>query len=267
MAGLVLLQVPPPVALESVVVKPTQTLAVPLIAAGKGLTVIGVVTKQPVGNVKVMVAIPAATPVTVPVVAPTEAIPELLLVHVDVPEGSVSVVELPTHTVGVPDIADGNGLTVTGVVAIQPVGSVYVIVSVPADTPVTIPDAAPTVAKPLLAVQVPPGDVSPNVVVKPIQTLVTPVIAAGSGLTVIGLVTKQPPGNVYVMVAVPAVTPVTSPVEMTVAFPELLVQVPPAGVLPSEVIEPTHTLAIPVIAVGTGFTVTGAVIIQPVGNV
>jgi hypothetical protein len=57
---------------------------------------------------------------------------------------------------------------------------------VPAATPLTVPDPEPTVAcAVLLLLQVPPAVPSLKVVVKPTHTLVVPVIAAGTGLTVI----------------------------------------------------------------------------------
>ena len=57
--------------------------------------------------------------------------------------------------------------------------------AVPADTPVTTPDAEPTVATPVLPeVHVPPAVASLSVVVSPAQTTAVPVIADGSGLTV-----------------------------------------------------------------------------------
>ena len=50
-AGVALLHVPPAVALLSVVVEPTHTLVVPVMAAGSGLTVTVAVTAHPVGIV------------------------------------------------------------------------------------------------------------------------------------------------------------------------------------------------------------------------
>ena len=47
-AGALLVQVPPGVTSDKVVVNPEQTLSVPSIAAGKGLTVTVVVMMQPV---------------------------------------------------------------------------------------------------------------------------------------------------------------------------------------------------------------------------
>jgi hypothetical protein len=69
------------------------------------------------------------------------------------------------------------------------------------------------------------------------------------------------------MVAVPADAPaVTSPVDApTVAIAVLLlVHVPVVGVLASVVVCPTHTDAVPVIAVGEASTVTMVLIEQPV---
>ena len=193
---LLLLQVPSGVASLSAVVKPAHTLVVPVIAAGSGFTVTTLVMIQPVGKVYVTVAVPAVIPViTLPAAVATAV---LLLLHV--PEGvaSLSVVVKPAQTAIVPVIDAGNGLTVTGVVMIQPVVlSVYVIVGVPAATPVTTPVALLTVASNvLLLLQLPSGVASLKLVVKPAHTLVVPVIAAGSGLTVAVLVMIQLVGNV-----------------------------------------------------------------------
>ena len=63
-------------------------------------------------------------------------------------------------------------------------------------------------------------------------------------------------------------TPVTTPAALIVATAGLaLVQVPPGLALLRAVVDPTHTLSVPVIAAGNGLTVTMAVIKQPVGNV
>lgn len=63
----------------------------------------------------------------------------------------------------------------------------------------------------------------------------------------------------------PAVTPVTRPVASTVAFALLLAQVP---VPPSArvVVAPVHTAAVPVMAAGAAFMVTGAVVLHPVAE-
>ena len=47
----------------------------------------------------------------------------------------------------------------------------------------------------------------------------------------------------------------------------LLLHVPPAGVLFSEVVSPKQTLVVPVIAVGNALTVTIVDTLQPVDNV
>jgi hypothetical protein len=66
------------------------------------------------------------------------------------------------------------------------------------------------------------------------------------------------------MVDEPPATPVTIPLdEPTVALATvLLVHVPPASVLESAVVAPTHTVDVPVIAAGNGSTVTSVVAIQ-----
>ena len=64
--------------------------------------------------------------------------------------------------------------------------------------------------------------------------------------------------------AVPAVTPVTTPVEVfTVALPLLLLHVPLAGVEFKLVVNPTHTTGLPVIVVGLALTLT-VVDVEPV---
>ena len=64
------------------------------------------------------------------------------------------------------------------------------------------------------------------------------------------------------MVAVPADTPLTKPVvafTTAVIAPELI-HVPPVGPLVSVVVEPTHTVCVPLIAVGNALTVKDVVI-------
>ena len=120
----------------------------------------------------------------------------------------------------------------------------------------------------LLLVHVPPAGVEFSVVVNPTQTASVPVIVVGLGFTVTIAVLIHPVLSMYVIIDVPAVTPVTIPVDdPTVALPLLLLHVPPAGVEFNVVVKPTQTLKTPVIAVGFGFTVTMAVLIQPVLSV
>jgi hypothetical protein len=119
---LLLVQVPPPASLK-VLVRPTQTLKVPEMAEGAGLTVIAVVARQPVPNVYVIVKDPAATPDTMPDDEPTVARVVVLLAHVP-PPASLRVAVALTHTVAGPDMDAGSGLTVTTTVVRQPVANV-----------------------------------------------------------------------------------------------------------------------------------------------
>ena len=134
---------------------------------------------------------PAIAPVTTPVEILIVALPLLL---VQLPPAGVlfSVVVRPTHTVGVPVIVVGLAFTVTVLVLIQPVPSVYVIVEVPAAAPVTTPVTISMVALPLLLVQLPPAGVEFSVVVSPIHTAAVPVIFVGLGFTVTVVVLIQP---------------------------------------------------------------------------
>ena len=70
-----------------------------------------------------MVEVPDAIPLTTPVPGATVATVVVLLLHVP-PPASLNVVVEPRHTDAVPVIDEGNGLTVTIVVAIQPVPNV-----------------------------------------------------------------------------------------------------------------------------------------------
>ena len=135
-------------------------------------------------------------PVTTPLTLPTVATAVLLLVQTPTPALN-KVVVLPTHTDVIPVIGAGKGLTNSVVVAMQLVLKVYVIIAVPALTPDATPLKEPIVATAmLLLLHVPPIVASLSVVVLPTQTAVTPVIAAGSGLTVIIVVVRQPVPNV-----------------------------------------------------------------------
>ena len=66
--------------------------------------------------------VPADTPVTIPV-EPIVATAVLPLAQAPPVDASLNEVVAPWHTAAVPDIAAGNPLTVTIVVARQPVGS------------------------------------------------------------------------------------------------------------------------------------------------
>ena len=76
----------------------------------------------------------------------------------------------------------------------------------------------------------------------------------------------QPAALVYVMLAVPVLIPVTTPVlRFTLARDVLLLlHVPvPAGLLSVVVPLGMHSVAVPVLAPGIAFTVTTAVLAQP----
>ena len=70
-----------------------------------------------------MVDVPADTPVITPVKELAVAIPVLPLAHVP-PPASLKAVDKPAQTAAIPVIDEGNGLTVTFKVAMQPVVSV-----------------------------------------------------------------------------------------------------------------------------------------------
>ena len=142
------------------------------------------------------------------------------------------------------------------------------MVDVPATEPVTTPTlASAIVALPLSLLQVPVPVASDNVVVEPTHTLCVPVIAV-IGLTVTTAIDEQPVPSVYVILDVPATAPAITPTlaSAIVAFPLLLLQVPPLVASDNVVVEPTHTLWVPVIAV-IGLTVTTAVDEQPVPSI
>ena len=113
---LLLVHVPPTIPSASVVVSPTQTVAVPVIGFGNGLTVAVIITKHPVDKeVYDIIGLPPEIPATTPVLEPTVACNVLLLLQKPPVVISVNVTVDPTHTTGVPPIGAGFGFTVTGV--------------------------------------------------------------------------------------------------------------------------------------------------------
>lgn len=124
-AGILEVQVPPGVTSVKTVDDPTQTVAVPVIGAGVGLTRYEVVAMQPVGKLTVMVAVPPEMPLTEVVVeGPAVTVAIVISLLLQVPELLVSVVPNPEHIVVVPVIAAGLGLTVACAVDAQPVPKV-----------------------------------------------------------------------------------------------------------------------------------------------
>ena len=118
-----------------------------------------------------------------------------------------------------------------------------------------VPDTAATEV--LLVLHVPPGVASVSKVEEPAHTVLLPLIAAGTVITVTTLVAEQLP-TLYVMVAVPGDTPNTMPAVGVTAATDglLLLHVPPDTVLVRIIVEPTHTLEGPPIAGGPVVTVT-----------
>jgi len=118
--GLLLVHVPPGVAFTNVEDAYRQILVLPVIIEGTGLSVTDFVVVQ-VPTVYVIVAVPAATPVSKPVVGFMVMLEGLLLVHTPPATELASVIVLPVHTFELPEIAEGDGFTVTVVVTVQPV--------------------------------------------------------------------------------------------------------------------------------------------------
>jgi hypothetical protein len=180
LATLLLAHVPPVVG-DSVVVLPTHTAVAPVIdAIGLALTVmtgVGLDWHPVVLLVKVNVTVPAETPVTTPEFD-TVATAVLLLTHVP-PVVGERVVVLPAQIVLFPVIAEvGLVLMVTADVGFDthPVVLVNVNVTVPAETPVTIPSLVTVALVILLLTHVPPV-VGERVVVDWAHIDVRPVIA------------------------------------------------------------------------------------------
>ena len=124
-----------------------------------------------------MLAVPADTPVTIPEDEPIAATDALLVVHEPPETISLRLSVPPAATVAPPRIGPAAGLTVNVIVAIA-VPTMYVIVHVPAETPVTIPVEEPTVATAvLLLLQTPPAVESVSVRVPPTQALGVPPMA------------------------------------------------------------------------------------------
>ena len=141
---------------------------------------------------------------------------------------------------------------------------------VPADTPVTIPLRLPTLTAPVPvpALHSPPPAVSLNVTLAPAHTVPGPVIVVGERLTVTVVEMLQPTVEVKVILLVPVVTPVTTPV-VGVIFATAVLPLshvpPPLSV--SVICAPTHKADGPPGIAGVGLIVIVAVRVQPVGSV
>jgi hypothetical protein len=95
------------------------------------------------------------------------------------------------------------------------------------------------------------------------------VIGVGSVNTVTTVLAVQPVGKVNVMVSEPPAgfTPVTIPVDPTVAIEVLLLDHVPAPDSPKVVVAPGHTVLMPYMPLASGFTVTVVLIVHPPGAV
>ena len=266
----------PPLAISlKIVVAPGQTVVIPVIepALGNGLTVINfdaIIVPHELVTVYLIVLAPAVTPVTTP--EPETVALVLLLLHTPPAAPSDRLMDKPTHTLDGPVIvpASGNGFIVIIFVAVavpHELVTIYLIVCVPAEAPVTTPDPE-TVAVALLLLHTPPVTASDKLMEKPAHTLEGPVIvpAPDAGFTVIifvAVAVQLTLVTVYIIVSVPDVAPVTTPNPETVALLLLLLHVPPAAPSDNEIDEPTHTLDAPVIvpAFGVALTVTVFVVI------
>ena len=116
-AVVLLLHVPVPVVSLSVKVDPTQIVPLLLNIAVIGLTVMLKSRLQPVGNVYTIVSLPGAIPVTICELLPTVATDVFVLLHTPPTVPSDRLVMDPIHTVLLPVMEPGNGLTVTVAVA------------------------------------------------------------------------------------------------------------------------------------------------------
>jgi hypothetical protein len=139
-----------------------------------------------------------------------------------------------------------------------------------------VPDTAPAVTTPdeltvaiagTLLLHVPPTLVLLSALLAVMQALSVPVIGLGDGFTTSTDVVLQPVDvSVNVMTEVPELTPVATPVVAPIVATDklLLAHVPVPVELLSVVDISSHTLNVPVIVAGNGFTVTVLLIVQPV---
>ena len=142
-----------------------------------------------------MVAEPAATPVTSPVIEFTVAAAVLLLLQLPPPVPLLANMAVaPAHNAEAPLTVPALGRfpTVTRADAVtvpHEEVTVYLMVELPAESPVTTPVVEFTVAAAVLVLlQVPPVPSLDKVVVDPVHRNVVPLMvpAFGSGLTVTG---------------------------------------------------------------------------------
>jgi hypothetical protein len=248
-------------------VVPTHAERVPVMFVA-AFTVNVAVVVHPALFLYVMIVVPGATARTVPD-AETVAIVVAEEVQAFVPGVPlpVNIVLPPTQADNVPLIV-GFAITVNVAVEEQPTLLKYVIVVVPAATAVTKPvveTVATLGAEDVQAFEVAAVPLPVNCDVALIHAESVPVIV-GPAETVNVAVVVQPVLFLYVIVAVPAATAVTNPVEETVAIlvaEEVHGPVVAAVPLPVNCdVAPTHAESVPVM-VGPAITVNVAVVVHP----
>lgn len=135
-------------------------------------------------------------------------------------------------------------ITFVATVEPQALVKVYLIVSIPALTPVTIPPLVTVAIDGNTLLHTPPLGVSTSVIIDPIQTESGPNIGPtrGNGFTVTTLVATAVPQaevTVYFIVSIPPETPPTTPELLTVAIDvNTLLQTPPVDVSDSVIVAP-----------------------------
>ena len=92
-------------------------------------------------------------------------------------------------------------------------------------------------------------------------------MGVGTGLTVTACLAAQPvTGSVYITVSCPAASPVSVAPDSVATAGVVWLHMPPTVTSASVVPSPMHTCGVPVIAAGTGFTVTIFMALQPVDS-
>lgn len=142
----------------------------------------------------------------------------------------------------------------------------YVTTADPTDAPDTVqlpaPDAETEATAGSLLLQVPPVTASFNVVLSLRHTAILPVITAGPALTVTVVVYIAHEGVINDIIAVPADVPVTTPAEVTMAIPVLLLLHVPGPAPVNVVVLPLQITVLPDDVIVIAFTVTVATAMQ-----
>ena len=134
--------------------------------------------------------------------------------------------------------------------------------------PVMIPELEPIIAtEVMLLVHTPPDVPSVNGDELAPWHITGTENAEGCALTVTTDVVMQLAPVAYVIVAVPAEMPFTTPVVPTVAAASAVLHVPPAVASDNPIPDPAHTTIGPVIEDGSAVTVTVALATHPVPSV